>query len=152
MSCLIGLDGPLHLSTASVTVSSTDAGRNGSLAIDGTVTSLADQCFSSTAEANPWLRIDLPRQYYVDGIQVLLYGSGGDEVYTVYVGRNLRHDVGGVVNVQCGTAAVATNGSFWHNVTCEWPQFTQHIYIDRNSSTAVTLEVCEVQVIVGKND
>jgi hypothetical protein len=136
------------LSTATVRVSSADGATEGSLVTDGDVSGLSSHCFSSTAETNPWLRINFLRVYYVDGVQTQLYGSDGDGV-TVYVGRSLLGYVG---NVQCGKAAAATmaNESFWHNVTCEWPQFAQYIYIGRSSgSTEVTLKVCEVKVTVG---
>lgn len=154
MTLFLGPDSPLDFSTATVAVSSEATDRGGHLAIDGDPVGLADRCSSTIAESSPWLRIDLSKPYYVREIRVFFYGSGGDGA-SVYGGRNLRRvnmpDGSQIVNQRCGIAAVAvSNGSFWHNATCDWPLFTQHIYVARNSSSDVTLEVCEVQVFYGK--
>ena len=117
--------------------------RTADLAIDGDPTYSEQQCSSTTAGSNPFLRINLKRSHLVKWVSVKFYGAGGNKT-SVQVGSNLL-DAG---NYQCGNVlSYQTNSEDFYTFTCGEAQLGQYVIV--TSTDMAPLQVCEVQVFTG---
>ena len=109
------------------------------LAIDGTSNNAFALCAATAQSTNPWLRVDLKKEYFVSSVQVVLYPGKLTNVY-VYVGNNLANK--GNDNHNCGIApdGISLN---WRNVFCSPPVWGRYINLQRKVTNHF-LMVCEV--------
>ncbi|XP_062509118.1 uncharacterized protein LOC134185353 [Corticium candelabrum] len=61
------------------------------LAIDGTSNNAFALCAATALSTNPWLRVDLKKEYFVSSVQAVLYPGKHKSVY-VYVGNKLANN------------------------------------------------------------
>ena len=99
-------------------------------------------CAASQASLNPWLRVDLQKEYLVSRVRIIPIGIRGENV-CVYVGNSLTND--GNDNHNCGKAPY--NGSsfiaIWRDVNCNSPVWGRYINLQRIVPNLI-LHVCEV--------
>ena len=115
------------------------AGLNAELAIDGNSNNDFRLCAATAQSTNPWLRVDLKKEYFVSSVQVVLFPGKLTHVY-VYVGNNLANE--GNDNYNCGKAPDATSLN-WRNVLCSVPVWGRYINLQREVTNHF-LQVCEV--------
>ena len=101
------------------------------LAIDGNSNIDFASCAASALSTNPWLRVDLKKEYFVSTVQAVLYPGKHESVYVV-VGNDLANN--GNDNHNCGKAPDAT---------CNSPVWGRYINLQRKVKNHF-IQVCEV--------
>ena len=117
-------------------------------AIDGNPRNVIEQlldgknCAATKKSDDPWLRVDLEKEYFVSRVRIIPIGDRGENVY-VHVGNSLTNN--GNDNHECGKAPY--NGSFsnaiWRDVNCSLPVWGRYINLQRVVTNHI-LHVCEV--------
>ena len=117
-------------------------------AIDGNPKDVTGQtlvggdCAATAFSLNPWLRVDLQKEYLVSRVRIIPIGNRGENVY-VHVGNSLTND--GNDNHECGKAPYDGDSSnaIWRDVSCSPPVWGRYINLQR-IVTNVILHICEV--------
>ena len=135
---------------ATVTMSSVfDSTYVATKAIDGNPKDVVGQtldgrdCAATKDSVNPWLRVDLLKQYLVSRVRAILLEDRGENVY-VHVGNNLAKN--GNNNYNCGKAPYNSSNyltAIWRDVSCSPPVWGRYISLQRIVTNQV-LQVCEV--------
>ena len=111
---------------------------------DGTGQTLySTDCAGSKFSFNPWLQVDLQKEYLVSRVRVILIEDRGENVY-VRVGNSLTNN--GNDNHNCGKAPYDSSNSYfaiWRDVSCSPPVWGRYINLQRIVPNHV-LHVCEV--------
>ena len=155
-SCDVGMATNLSASLgATVTMSSVyDSLFVAAKAIDGNPKDVTGQtlvgtdCAGTTSSLNPWLRVDLQKEYLVSRVRVIPIGDRGENLY-VYVGNNLTNNVND--NHECGKAPYDSSNdlnAIWRDVNCSPPVWGRYINLQRIVTNHI-LHVCEVAVNYG---
>ena len=106
-------------------------------------TLLGTDCAATKNSVNPWLRVDLQKQYLVSRDRAIFLEERGENVY-VHVGNNLANN--GNDNYNCGKAPYDSSNSLaaiWRDVSCSPPVWGRYINLQRIVTNQV-LQVCEV--------
>ena len=149
--CDVGMSTNLGTSLgATVAISSVYDGRFvATKSIDGNPKDVTGQrlvgtdCAGSKVSLNPWLRVDLQKEYLVSRVRAILFADRGENVY-VHVGNNLTND--GNDNHECGKAPYDSSNNFnaiWRDVSCSPPVWGRYINLQRRVTNHI-LHVCEV--------
>ncbi|XP_062509144.1 uncharacterized protein LOC134185379 [Corticium candelabrum] len=118
-------------------------------AIDGNPKDVTGQtlvgtdCAASKHSLNPWLRVDLQKEYFVSRVRVITISDRGENVY-VHVGNNLTNN--GNDNHNCGKAPYDSSNNLnaiWRDVSCSPPVWGRYINLQRIVTNDI-LHVCEV--------
>ena len=118
-------------------------------AIDGNPKDVTGQtlvgtdCAGTKSSLNPWLRVDLQKEYLVSRVRIIAMGDRGQNVY-VYVGNSLKND--GNDNHNCGKAPYDSSNNFnaiWQDVNCSPSVWGRYINLQRIVTNDI-LHVCEV--------
>ena len=118
-------------------------------AIDGNPKDVTGQtlvgtdCAGSKHSLNPWLRVDLQKEYFVSRVRVITISDRGENV-DVHVGNNLTNN--GNDNHDCGKAPYDSSNNLnaiWRDVSCSPPVWGRYINLQRIVTNDV-LHVCEV--------
>ena len=118
-------------------------------AIDGNPIDVTGQrlvvtdCAATKTSSNPWLRVDLQKEYLVSRVRAILYDYKGQNVY-VHVGNNLTNN--GNSNHNCGKAPYdyhTRKNAAWRDVSCSPPVWGRYINLQRIVTSNI-LQVCEV--------
>ena len=118
-------------------------------AIDGNPKDVTGQpldgtdCAATKYSLNPWLRVDLQKEYLVSRVRAILYDHKGQNVY-VHVGNNLTKD--GNDNHECGKAPYDSStdkDAIWRDVSCSPPVWGRYINLQRIVTSNI-LHVCEM--------
>ena len=152
MQCLCDLGVATNLAAslgATVTMSSVNSFLYvAAKAIDGNPIHVTGQtlfgadCAATLMSANPWLRVDLQKEYLVSRIRAIPIGDRGENVY-VHVGNSLTNN--GNDNHECGKAPYDSSSSaaIWRDVSCSPPVWGRYINLQRIVTNHI-LMVCEV--------
>ena len=99
-------------------------------------------CAATTISLNPWLRVDLQKEYLVSRVRIIPMGDRGENVY-VYVGNSLTND--GNDNHNCGKAPYDgfSSNAIWRDVRCSPPVWGRYINLQRIVTNHI-VHVCEV--------
>ena len=100
-------------------------------------------CAGTKETLNPWLRVDLQKEYLVSRVRAILYADRGENVY-VHVGNSLTNN--GNDNHECGKAPydISTDRhAIWRDVSCSPPVWGRYINLQRIVKKDI-LHVCEV--------
>ena len=135
----VSLGATASMNSVYVNSKSAPAGLYAELAIDGNSNIAFALCTGTAQSTNPWLRVDLKKEYFVSTVQATLYPGKYTSVY-VFVGNNLANN--GNDNHNCGKAPDASSLN-WRNVSCNPPVWGRYINIERKV-TSHFLQVCEV--------
>ena len=152
MQCLCGVGMATSLAAslrATATISSVyDSRFVATKAIDGNPKDVTGQtlvgtdCAGTKSSLNPWLRVDLQKEYLVSRVRIIPISDRGENVY-VHVGNSLTND--GNDNHECGKAQYF--GTFtiatWRDVSCSPPVWGRYINLQRMVINHI-LHVCEV--------
>ena len=118
-------------------------------AIDGNPKDVTGQtlygtdCAASKSSLNPWLQVDLQKEYLVSRFRVIPIGNRGENLY-VYVGNNLTNN--GNDSHKCGKAPYDSSNdlnAIWRDVSCRPPVWGRYINLQRNVTNDI-LTICEV--------
>ena len=117
-------------------------------AIDGNPKDVTGQklvgtdCAGTMKSDDPWLRVDLQKEYLVSRVRIIPIGDRGENVY-VYVGNSLTNS--GNDNNNCGKAAYdgPSSNAIWRDVNCSPPVWGRYINLQRIVTNHI-LQVCEV--------
>ena len=118
-------------------------------AIDGNPKDVTGQrlfgydCAATTKSDDPWLRVDLQKEYFVSRVRIIPIGDRGENVY-VHVGNSLTNN--GNDNRKCGKAPYNGSNNFnaiWRDVNCSLPVWGRYINLQRVVTNHI-LMVCEV--------
>ena len=118
-------------------------------AIDGNPKDVTGQtlvgtdCAGTKYSLNPWLRVDLQKEYLVSRVRAILFADRGENVY-VHVGNSLTND--GNDNHECGKAPYDSStdrDAIWRDVSCSPPVWGGYINLQRIVTSQI-LHVCEV--------
>ena len=119
------------------------------LAIDGSPKNVTGQmiddfdCASTKFSQNPWLRVDLKKEYLVSHVRAILITERGRYLY-VHVGNSLTNN--GNDNHYCGKAPYDKSNSMdatWRDVNCNPPVWGRYINLQRIVLNDL-LHLCEV--------
>ena len=159
MQCLCDVGMATNLAKslgATVTISSVHSSVYAAAkAIDGNPKDVTGQalvgtdCAGTKYSMNPWLRVDLQKEYLVSHVRIIPIGDRGKNLY-VHVGNNLT-DYGND-NHNCGKAPydISTrNDAIWRDVSCSPPVWGRYINLQRIVTKGV-LHICEVAFNYGK--
>ena len=100
-------------------------------------------CAVTTYSLNPWLQVDLQKEYLVSRVRAILYDDKGRNVY-VRVGNSLTNN--GNDNHNCGKAPYDRSNdlnTIWRDVSCSPPVWGRYINLQRIVTNHV-LHVCEI--------
>ena len=123
-------------------------------AIDGNPNNVTGQrlvstdCAATTRSFNPWLQVDLQKEYLVSRVRAILYDHKGRNVY-VRVGNSLKNN--GNDNHNCGMAPYDSSNdlnAIWRDVICSPPVWGRYITLQRIVTNDI-LHVCRVAFIYG---
>ena len=106
-------------------------------------TLFGSDCAATMESDNPWLRVDLQKEYLVSRVRIIPIGNRGQNVY-VHVGNSLTNNVND--NHECGRAPYDSSSHFnaiWRDVICSPPVWGRYINLQR-IVTNVLLHICEV--------
>ena len=116
-------------------------------AIDGNPKEVTGQdlkgidCAATTKSDDPWLRVDLQKEYLVSRVRIIPIGDRGENVY-VHVGSSLT--INGKDNHECGKAPYSNDEmARWRDVSCSPPVWGRYINLKRIVTNHI-LHVCEV--------
>ena len=117
-------------------------------AIDGNPKDVTGQtlfgtdCAATMKSDNPWLRVDLQKEYLVSRVRIIPIGDRGENVY-VHVGNSLTNN--GNDNHECGKAPYdgSSSNAIWRDVDCSPPVWGRYINLQRIVTKNI-LQVCEV--------
>ena len=152
MQCLCDVGMATNLSAslgATVTMSSVHSSPFvAAKAIDGNPKMVTGQklegtdCAATTESVNPWLRVDLQKEYLVSLVRIIPIGDRGENVY-VHVGNSLTNN--GNDNHECGKAPYdgVSSNAIWRDVNCSPPVWGRYINLHR-IGTNLILMLCEV--------
>ena len=139
-----------------VTMSSTFSSTyTASKAIDGNPqivigqTMVGTDCAATRSTLNPWLRVDLRKEYFVSRVRVMPIGNRGNNLF-VHVGNSLANNGNG--NYKCGQAPYDSSTNYdatWRDVTCNPPTWGRYISLQRVVTSGI-LHVCEVAFDYGE--
>ena len=149
--CYVGMATNLAGSLgATVTMSSVYSPTfSGAKAIDGNPKVVTGQtlvhanCAATKFTLNPWLRVDLQKEYLVSRVRAIFYADKGANVY-VHVGNSLTNY--GNDNNNCGKAPYDSSNhlnEIWRDVSCSPPVWGRYINLQR-IGTRNLIQVCEV--------
>ena len=117
-------------------------------AIDGNPKDVTGQrlvstdCAATTYSLNPWLQVDMQKEYLVSRVRAVLYDYEGGNVY-IRVGNSLTNN--GNDNHNCGNAPYDSSNdlnAIWRDVSCSPPVWGRYINLQR--IVYGHLRVCEV--------
>ena len=100
-------------------------------------------CASTKFTLNPWLRVDLQKEYLMSRVRAIFYADKGANVY-VCVGNSLTND--GNDNNNCGKAPYDNSNhldAIWRDVSCRPPIWGRYINLQRIVTKNI-IQVCEV--------
>ena len=102
----------------------------------------ARDCAATTKSDDPWLRVDLHKEYFVSRVRIIPIGDRGENVY-VHVGNSLTNN--GNDNDNCGKAPYdgSSFNAIWRDVNCSLPVWGRYITLQRLVTNDI-LHVCEV--------
>ena len=118
-------------------------------AIDGNPKNITGQtlvgkdCAGTMKSKDPWLRVDLQKEYLVSRVRAIPISDRGKNVY-VHVGNSLTNY--GNDNHKCGKAPYDSsthNDAIWRDVSCSPPVWGSYINLQRIVENHI-LHVCEV--------
>ena len=104
---------------------------------------VSTSCAGTTVSFNPWLQIDLQKEYRVSRVRAILIADRGENVY-VRVGNSLTNN--GTDNYNCGKAPYDSSNhwyAIWRDVSCSPPVWGRYINLQRIVTNDI-LHVCEV--------
>ena len=104
---------------------------------------VSTDCAATKSSLNPWLRVDLQKEYVVSRVRAILYDYKGQDVY-VHVGNSLTND--GNDNYNCGKAPydhTTRRNAIWRDVSCSLPVWGRYINLQRNVTNNI-IHVCRV--------
>ena len=152
MQCLcdVGIATSLSASLeATATISSEyDSRFVAAKAIDGNPKDVTGQrlfgtdCAGTKNSDDPWLRIDLQKEYFVSRVRIVPIGDRGENLYA-HVGNSLTNY--GNDNHECGKAPYdgPSDIATWRDVNCRQPVWGRYINLQRIVKNHI-LHVCEV--------
>ena len=98
-------------------------------------------CAATTKSHDPWLRLDLRKEYLVSRVRIIPIGDRGENVY-VHVGNSLT--INGEDNHECGKAPYSNDvKAIWRDVSCSPPVWGRYINLQRIVTSHI-LMLCEV--------
>ena len=118
-------------------------------AIDGNPKNVAGQrlvgtdCSGTKYSFNPWLRVDLQKEYLVSRVRAIFIADRGANVY-VHVGNSLTNS--GNDNHKCGKAPYNSSNhwdAIWRDVSCSPPVWGRYINLQRIVTNGIH-HVCRV--------
>ena len=104
---------------------------------------VSTDCAATTLSLNPWLQVDLRKEYLVSRVRAILYDYKGRNVY-IRVGNSLANN--GNDNHNCGKAPCDSSNdmnAIWRDVSCSPPVWGRYINLQRIVTNHI-LHVCEV--------
>ena len=123
-------------------------------AIDGNPNNVTGQrlvstdCAATQSSFNPWIQVDLQKEYLVSRVRAILYDHKGRNVY-IRVGNSLANN--GNDNHNCGKAPYNSSNdvnAIWRDVICSPPVRGRYITLQRIWTNDI-LHVCRVAFIYG---